>query len=251
LFNNTYFKTDLGYIINDKCQNATIHIPDKSVKLIYCDLPYDKTQNKWDDTISNEWLWSESHRILQDDGVVVLHGMEEFSAMLIVSNLKEYKYKWYWQKDRGTGHLNAKKMPMRNIEEVLVFYKNQPTYNPQMTEGEACHSVGKAKGISQKEHSRNNNYGEFKKVETEGNLKYPKTLLYFPRDKEKLHETQKPIALAEYIIKTYTNENDLIVDFTSGSCTSGLGAENTNRRWINIEQSSEYCEMGSKRFTQQ
>jgi site-specific DNA-methyltransferase (adenine-specific) len=252
---NIILKTNNGIIIQDDCINVLKNIPDKSQKLIYCDLPYNKTQNIWDSTLSTKWMWNEFNRLLVDNGVAVLHAMEEFSAMLTMSNLKDYKYKWFWQKDRGTGHLNAKKMPMRNIEELLVFYKNQPTYNPQMYEGEPCHSVGKAKGISQREHSVNTNYGEFTKVETEGNMKYPKTLLYFSRDKEKLHPTQKPLGLAEYIIKTYTNGGDSILDITAGVCTSGLAAEGLNRKWINIEKDYDdkgnclgYCEKAIARF---
>jgi site-specific DNA-methyltransferase (adenine-specific) len=216
------------------------------------------TQNKWDNIIPLEWMWSEFNRLLKPNGVIVLHAMEMFSALLMSTNPKQYKFKWYWQKDRGTGHLNAKKMPLRDVEEILIFSPAKLgnfTYNPQMTEGEPCHSVGKAKGKSQREHSRNNNYGEFTKVETEGNMKYPKTLLYFPRDKEKLHETQKPLALAEYMISTYTNEGDIVLDITSGVCTSGLAAERLNRKWINIELDKDengnclgFCEKAVGRF---
>lgn len=196
-------------------------------------------------------MWNEFYRILTNNGVIVLHAMEEFSAMLIMSNTKDYKYKWYWQKDRGTGHLNAKKMPLRNVEEILIFSPvklGQFTYNPQMYEGEPCHSRGKALGKSQEDFSRNNNYGSFKAVETEGNMKYPKTLLYFQRDKEKLHDTQKPLLLAEYIIKTYSNEEDTILDITAGVCTSGLAAERLNRKWINIEKDINYCKKAIERF---
>lgn len=246
LFNDTYLKTNLGCIINDKCENVSTQIKDKSIKLIYCDLPYNKTQNIWDGTISTDWLWKESHRILQDDGAIVLHGMEEFSAMLIMSNLKEYKYKWYWKKgNKPTGFLNAKKQPLRIIEDILVFYNKQCTYNPQMVKGKPCHSRGK---IVDTYEGQTNNYGEYKAVNTDGDFKYPQTLLEFPRDNEKLHPTQKPLSLAEYIIKTYTNENDIIVDYTSGVCTSGLAAENLNRQWINIEQDIEYCKKAIKRF---
>lgn len=260
---NIYYKTERGVLIQDDCQNVLNKIPDKSINLIYTDLPFGKTQNTWDSIIPAEWMWKEFNRILADNGVVVLHAMEEFSAFLMMSNLKDYKFRWYWQKDRGTGHLNAKKMPLRNIEDILVFSPHKLgnfTYNPQMTKGEPCHSVGKAKGINQSEHSRNNNYGNFKKVETEGDLKYPKTLLYFPRDKDKLHETQKPLLLAEYLIKTHSNENDVLLDISSGVSTSGLACEKNNRYWINIEKDimkdkkskeyicAGYCEKAKNRF---
>nr|WP_279286569.1 site-specific DNA-methyltransferase [Clostridium botulinum] len=184
-------------------------------------------------------MWSEFNRILKDNGCVVLHSMEEFTFLLGMSNFKNYKYRWYWQKDRGTGFLNAKKMPLRNIEDVLVFSPSKLgnfTYNPQMTIGQECHSRGKSVGRKQEEFSTNDNYGELKAVQTKGNLKYPKTLLSFPRDKDKLHPTQKPLALAEYIIKTYTNENDIVLDISSGVSTSGLASEIHNRYWINIEK---------------
>ena len=153
---------------------------------------------------------------------------------LIMSNLKQYKYKWFWKKgNKPTGFLNAKKQPLRIMEEILIFYKSQPTYNPQMTKGAKCHSRGKAVGTDA---CQTNNYGEYNAVETAGDLKYPQTFLEIPRDKEKLHETQKPLELAEYITKTYTNENDVILDITSGVSTSGLAAEKNNRYWINIEK---------------
>ena len=234
-----YYKTNRGVLIQDDCQNVLNKIPDKSVNLVYSDLPFGKTQNSWDKLIPSNWMWNEFDRILAPNGVVVLHSMEEFTAFLIMSNLKWYKYRWYWEKDRGTGFLNAKKMPLRNIEDILVFSPNKLgnfTYNPQMVEGKACHSRGKAVGKKQEDFSRNNNYGSLEAVQTKGNLKYPKTLLYFSRDKEKLHDTQKPLALSEYIIKTYTNENDVILDISSGVSTSGLAAEKNNRYWINIEK---------------
>jgi site-specific DNA-methyltransferase (adenine-specific) len=194
-------------------------------------------------------MWSEFHRVLKPNGVIVLHAMELFSALLISSNPKEYKYKWFWQKDRGTGHLNAKRMPMRNIEEVLVFYKKQPTYNPQMYEGEACHTRGKAVGKEQSDFSRNNNYGNFKAVETEGNLKYPKTLLYFPRDKEKLHDTQKPLALAEYLINTYTSTGDNVLDITVGSGTSMVAAKKLGRNYVGFENTGKYYKISEERLS--
>ena len=234
-----YYKTSRGILIQDDCQNVLSKIPDKSINLVYSDLPFGKTQNSWDKLIPSDWMWNEFDRILAPNGIVVLHSMEEFTAFLMMSNLKWYKFRWYWDKDKGSGFLNAKKMPLRNIEDILVFSPNKLgnfTYNPQMVEGEACHSRGKAVGKKQEDFSRNNNYGSLEAVQTKGNLKYPKTLLYFSRDKEKLHDTQKPLSLAEYIIKTHSNENDVILDISSGVSTSGLAAEKNNRYWINIEK---------------
>jgi site-specific DNA-methyltransferase (adenine-specific) len=221
--------------------------------LIYCDLPFKMTQNRWDNIIPLEWMWSEFNRILKPNGVIVLHAMEMFSTLLMSTNPKQYKYKWFWKKgNKPTGFLNAKKQPLRIMEEVLVFYDKQCIYNPQMVKGNPCHSVGKAKDTSD---CQTDNYGEYIRIETEGDLKYPQTLLEFPRDKEKLHPTQKPLLLAEYIINTYTNEDDIVLDITAGVCTSGLAAEKLNRKWINIERDKDekgnclgYCEKAVNRF---
>ncbi len=242
---------ELDTIYNCDCMapDGIQALEEGSIDLIYCDLPFQMTQNTWDNIIPLEWMWKEFRRVSKPNAPVVLHAMELFSALLISSNHKEYKYKWYWQKDRGTGHLNAKKMPMRNVEEVLVFYCKQPTYNPQMYEGERCHSVGKAQGVSQRDHSRNTNYGEFKKVNTSGNLKYPKTLLYFPRDTPKLHPTQKPLALAEYLIRTYTNSGDTVLDITVGSGTSMLAAKNSGRQFLGFEKDEGHFEIAASRIS--
>lgn len=255
-----YYKTNKGILIQDDCQNILNKIPNKSINLIYSDLPFGKTQNSWDKLIPSDWMWAEFNRVLAPKGCVVLHAMEQFTALLLISNIKQYKYRWYWQKDRGTGFLNAKKMPLRNIEDIVVFSPNNLggfTYNPQMHKGNECHSRGKIIGTNK---GQTDNYGEYKAVETKGNLKYPQTLLKFDRDKEKLHPTQKPLSLAEYIIKTYTNKNDVILDISSGVSTSGLAAEKNNRYWINIEKDlirdkktnsiihAGYCEKGKNRI---
>lgn len=238
----------MNMVYCEDCLEGMKRIEAGSIDMILADLPYGTTQNKWDSVIPLEPLWREYKRIIAPSGVIVLHGVELFSAKLMLSNPEWYRYKWFWQKDRGTGHLNAKKMPLKNVEELLVFSPvglGKHTYNPQMVEGEACHSVGKADGVSQRVHSRNNNYGEFTKVNTAGNLKYPKTLLYFQRDVPKLHDTQKPVALEEYMIKTYTNEGDLVLDNCFGSGTTILACINTRRNFIGFEKDPKFFEMAA------
>ncbi|MGE5438022.1 MAG: DNA-methyltransferase [Syntrophothermus sp.] len=238
---------DINKIYLGDCLEVMKNINDKSIDMILCDLPYGSTNNKWDNAVPCDFLWIHYERIIKDNGAIVLTASSPFDKLLACSNLKLYKYNWIWQKDRGTGHLNAKKRPLVNFEEVLIFYKKQPVYNPQMYIGKECHSVGKAKGLSQRQHSVNTNYNEFIKVQTTGNLKYPKSILYFQRDKEKLHPTQKPVALFEYMIKTYTNEHDLVLDSCCGSGTTGIACINTNRNYILIEKDKNYFDISVNR----
>ncbi len=184
-------------------------IPDKSIDMILSDLPYSNksrktTWNEWDKSIDLDCLWKNYNRIIKDNGVVLLFGQDIFSAELIMSNKNNYKYKWIWQKEMGTGFLNAKRMPLRDTEEILVFYKKQPTYNPQMREGKPYITT---KG------SKSGNYCSTDKIVTTINdgKRYPLTTLRFNRETG-LHPTQKPVALLEYLIKTYTNEGELILD---------------------------------------
>ena len=236
------------------CLELMDQLPDGSVDLVLADLPYGKTQNHWDSEIDIGELWKQYKRVLKSNGVVALFGMEEFSATLIVSNLDWYKYKWYWAKDRGTGFLNAKKMPLRKIEEILIFSPAKIgsfTYLPIMTKGKPNHSVGKAEGRDQGEVSRNNNYGNLKKVNTNGDMKYPTTLLEFPRDKEKLHDTQKPVGLAEYFIETYSYTGEVVLDNVMGSGTSGIAALKKGRKFIGIEKDFNYFEVAKNRITEE
>lgn len=236
----------------EDCLEGMKKLDSQSIDFILADLPYGTTQNKWDSVIPLELLWKEYKRIIKNNGTIALHAVELFSAKLLLSNELWYRYKWFWQKDRGTGHLNAKKCPMKNIEEILIFSPSTLgnfTYNPQMIEGEPCHTRGKVVGKRQEEFSRNNNYGSFKAVETKGNLKYPKTLLYFQRDNLKLHDTQKPVALEEYLIKTYTNENGVVLDNCIGSGTTAIACINTNRNYVGFENDSEYYKICMERIS--
>jgi len=212
------------------------HIEDKSIDMIFCDLPYGTTQNKWDSVIPLDKLWSEYNRVIKDNGAIVLFAQTPFDKVLGASNLKMLKYEWIWEKTQATGHLNAKKMP-----------KKLPTYNPQKTTGHKPMNSGVRRSSL-----KNENYNEINKVDLPfgGDTdRYPRTVLEFKSDKQKnyLHPTQKPLALIEYMIKTYTNEVDLILDNTCGSGTTGLGAKNLNRNYIMMEQDPNYYEIACNR----
>lgn len=223
------------------------HVEDKSIDMIFCDLPYGTTQNKWDSVIDLPTLWGEYERVIKDNGAIVLFAQTPFDKVLGESNLKLLKYEWIWEKTQATGHLNAKKMPMKAHENILVFYKKLPTYNPQKTTGHKPMNSGVRRSSL-----KNENYNEINKVDLPfgGDTdRYPRTVLEFKSDKQKnyLHPTQKPLALIEYMIKTYTNEGDLILDNTCGSGTTGLGAKNLNRNYIMMEQDPKYYEIACKR----
>ena len=220
------------------------HVEDKSIDMILADLPYGTTQNKWDSVIDLDKLWTEYKRVIKDNGAIVLFGAQPFTSALIMSNLKMFKYDWVWQKPKGTGHLNAKKQPMRDKEDVLVFYKKQCTYNPQMTEGTPYD--GNARTGSKQQTT---SYGKYKQDrEVNKGVRYPKQVQKFGVvERGTLHPTEKPLELVEYMIKTYTNEGDLILDNTCGSGTTGLGAKNINRNYIMMEQDPKYYEIACKR----
>jgi len=233
--NKTYF---------GDCLEIMDQIPKASVDMILCDLPYGTTKCKWDSVINLKELWKYYERIIKDNGVIVLTAQTPFDKVLGASNLSLLKYEWIWEKTQATGHLNAKKMPMKAHENVLVFYKNLPTYNPQKTFGHKP-----INSYTKYIETQNNTelYGKMKKEIKGGGEtdRYPRSVLLFPSDKQKnyLHPTQKPLALMEYLIKTYTNEGDLVLDNCAGSGTTGLAAKNLNRNFIMIEKEIEFYEI--------
>lgn len=221
------------------------HIEDKSIDMIFCDLPYGTTRNKWDSVIPLDKLWSEYERVIKDNGAIVLFSAEPFTSVLINSNPKLYRYDLIWDKKLSSGFLNSKRMPLRRHEQIIVFYKKLPTYNPQMeTRGKV-----RKKGITTETGKHTSNYGKFKNTVSENNTYYPTSILEFSNAnrKEKVHPTQKPLSLIEYMIKTYTNEGDLILDNTCGSGTTGLGAKNLKRNYIMMEQDPKYFEIAKAR----
>ena len=235
-------KTDNYEIYKDDCLEAMKSIPDKSIDMILCDLPYGTTRNKWDTVIDLDLLWSQYERIIKDNGAIVLFAQVPFNIVLGYSNLKLLKYEWIWEKEQGTGHLNAKKMPLKSHENIMVFYKKPPTYNPQMVGNE----VRTVKRSGNK--SKTTNYGDFIEIKESTYIgRYPKDIIKFNKDKG-YHPTQKPVALLEYLIKTYTNENELVLDFTMGSGSTGVACVNTNRKFIGIELDEKYFNIAKNRI---
>jgi len=227
-------------LINDDCLKAMQDIPDQSIDLVLTDPPYGTTQNKWDSIISLDKMWIQLKRIVKQDSAITLFSQNPFSAVLISSNLDMFKYNWVWQKPQGTGHLNSKKYPLKDHEDICVFSFKPHKYNPQMTEGKP-YKIKSGKASS--------NYGSQVSVVTDNTgFRYPKTVIQFSPDKDKLHPTQKPIALLEYLIKTYTNENDTVLDFTMGSGSTGVAAKNTNRQFIGIELDKNYYKIAVERI---
>ena len=232
---------ELNKIYNEDCLEGMKRIPDKSVDMILCDLPYGTTRNKWDSIIPLEPLWEQYERVIKDSGAIVLTAQTPFDKVLGVSNLKLLRYEWIWEKTTSTGFLNAKKMPMKAHENILVFYKKLPTYNPQKTTGHprkvstAEHKVG-SKATS--------NYGEHGLTGYDSTERYPRSVQLFSTDKQKIaiHPTQKPVALFTYLIKTYTNEGETVLDTCMGGGTTAVSCIDTDRKYIGFE-------IGEKEFT--
>ena len=221
------------------CLELMKDIPDGSVDMVLCDMPYGTTRNNWDRVIPLDSLWKEYKRVVKKNGAIVLFAQTPFDKILGASNLDMLKYEWIWEKSQGTGHLNAKKMPMKAHENVLVFYKRLPTYNPQMREG---------KPYTCKSGRGSTNYRELKSVITENKgYRYPIDILKFNSDKG-FHTTQKPVELCEYLIKTYTNEGETVLDNCMGSGSTGAACVNTNRQFIGIELDEGYFNIAKKRI---
>ena len=235
-----YFRTDNGTLYHGDCLDVMRDLPNGSIDMILCDLPYGTTKCKWDSVISCEPLWEHYKRITKENAAIVLTAAQPFTSALIMSNVKMFKYDWVWIKEKGTGHLNAKKMPMRDKEDVVIFYKKQPVYNPQLVKSEPYDSYKRAGKKQQADV-----YNKYEPVrENNSGFRYPKQSLRFnSAGRGGLHPTQKPIALFEYFIKTYTNETDTVLDNCIGSGTTAVACENLNRRWIGIEQEEKYCQV--------
>jgi len=237
----------VNQIICGDCLEVMPLLPDKSIDMILCDLPYGTTACKWDVIIPFEPLWEQYERIIKDNGAIVLFGNEPFSSYLRISNIKFYRYDWLWEKEQGTGNLNVNKMPLKKTENILVFYKKLPTYNPQMTKGSA-YTI-----------KRNYNDNEiFGKTSTKDGyvtkntgMRYPTNLIKFNRElQNRFHPTQKPVALCEYLIKTYTLPGEVVLDNCIGSGTTAIAALNTGRFFIGIEKEEKYVEIARKRIAE-
>ncbi len=247
----------MNQLFEGDCLEYMNKIPDGSVDMILCDLPYGMTQNEWDSYIPLDRLWNQYNRIIKTNGAIVLTSNGIFTAKLILSQPNIYKYKWVWEKSKPTNFLNAKKQPLRKHEDVCVFYKKQPTYHPQMTEGKPYD-----KGIRKNQLS--GNYGDFEPVHvaSEGE-RYPTDIIYVKTAESEgvvLHPTQKPIELGRYMIRTYTNPGDVILDNTFGSGSFLVAALMEGRNFIGIEKNEnvalfkreeiDYIEVAKNRLSQ-
>lgn len=219
------------------CLELMKDIPDRTIDMVLCDLPYGVTQNKKDIALPFDKLWEQYERIIKENGAIVLFAQGTFYIDLVNSNRKLFRYDLIWDKVLTSGFLNAKRMPLRKHEQIAVFYKKLPTYNPQYSQGKPLH--GKGTSYMNKEH-KNSNYGEFKQLEDirKGSTeKYPTSILKFAKvhPSKAIHPTEKSIELLEYLIKTYTNEGETVLDNCMGSGSTGVACINTNRRFIGIE----------------
>lgn len=228
-------------LIHGDCLDILPTIPTASVDLVLCDLPYQTTRNSWDSMIPLDRLWREYRRIIKPAGVIALTAQQPFSTVLAYPALDLLRYELVWKKRCPTGHLNAKRQPLKSHEQVLIFYKRQPTYHPQMTAGH--------KPYRTKTGSLSSCWGNFEKVETTSTgERYPISVLEFARDKDSFHPTQKPLALMEWIIATYTNPGDVVLDNAMGSGTTGVAAKRLDRDFIGMETDAYYFARASERI---
>lgn len=223
-------------LIEGDCMIEMKKLPDKSIDMILCDLPYGITQNDWDCYLPLEELWLEYKRVIKPNGAIVLTSSGIFTARLIMSQPKIYKYKWVWEKSKSTNFLNAKKQPLRKHEDICVFYQKQPTYNPQMRSGEPYD-----KGVRKNQLS--GNYGDFSPVHVKSDgERYPVDMLYFKTaesEGEVFNPTQKPVELGKYFVRTYTNPGDIVLDNTFGSGSFLVAALEEGRNFIGIEKNTD------------
>jgi len=249
----------MNKVLQGDCLELMKDIPDKSIDMILCDLPYSikdrnrVTGNKWDLPIDIEPLWEQYKRIIKDDGCIALTASQPFASYLVNSNIDMFKYDWIWEKDNGTNFTSVNYQPFRSHESIIIFSKGATTftkqggymkYNPQKTVGKpyTCKSGRKTDNLQG---------GDTSGWVTENDgSRHPKTVQKFNRDKNKLHPTQKPVALFEYLIKTYTNEGDLVLDNCAGSGTTGVACKNLNRQYVLMEKEQEYIDIINKRLTQ-
>ena len=247
-------------LINDDCLNAMQDIPDKSIDMILCDLPYGTTACKWDSIIPTISLWEQYKRIIKPTGIIALFGSQPFSSTLISSNYDWFKYELIWEKCRASGHLHAKNKPLKSHENILIFSggttvhasqsKNRATYNPQLTDGYPSKRTFNKANTGKLNHEPSKSNLEFigKEIINEG-VRYPRSVIKCSfHNVGNLHPTQKPTELLEYLIKTYTNENELVLDNTMGSGSTGVACINTNRNFIGIEKDLNYFNIAKDRI---
>lgn len=229
-------------LINNDCLSVISSIPDKSIDMILCDLPYGTTRNKWDIVIPFEDLWGGYSRVIKDNGCIALFCDGLFMADLMKSNMKMWRYNLIWDKQRGSDFLNANVKPLKSHEEIAIFYKKKPTYNKQVWYSTPYKRT--------KNGSLSNNYGDRGAAYTESlnGARNPLSILSYARDGKRLHPTQKPIKLLEWLIRTYTNENDTVLDNCMGSGTTGVACKNLHRNFIGIEIDENYFNIAKERI---
>jgi len=240
--------TPIDTIIQGDCLEEMKKLPDGCIDMILCDLPYGTTACKWDHVIPFEPLWKEYKRLIKDHGAIVLTASQPFTSALVMSNPGMFKCEWIWEKDNACNFVQARNHPMKYHENIIVFGKDKIAFNPIMVDAGKPFNIG-GKGDKSPGFLPNklDNTGSIR-----SNMRYPKSVIYYPKpkhnsDEGSLHPTQKPVALFEYLIKTYTNEGDLVLDNCIGSGTTAVAAKRTGRHFIGIELSPEYCEIARKR----
>lgn len=250
------YKDDNVWLMHGDCLERMKEIPDGSVDMVLTDPPYGTTQCRWDSIIPLAPMWEQLKRIVKTSGAIVMTASQPFTSVLGASNLKMLKYSWVWEKGRPTNFPNAKRMPLKGFEDVLVFYSKQPTYNAQglVRVDKVVKNTGTKtrKGSLKENGDRTSVHNDLTKSESykQEFTNYPRGIVKFTQDSEALHPTQKPVALMEYLIKTYTNESETVLDFTMGSGTTGVACRNLNRKFIGIEMDDGYFNIAKQRISE-
>lgn len=234
-------------LIHGDCLEEMKNIPDGSIDMVLTDPPYGTTACKWDEIIPFEPMWEQLKRIIKQNGAIIMTASQPFTSKLVMSNLKMFKYEWVWEKERPTNPLLCKKQPPKYHENIIVFYEKQPTFNPtKVKRKEENKRNNKVRNYKDDTKTDTGKYGEMVLSGSDDYI-YQSNILRIPMQRG-LHPTQKPVALMEYLIKTYTNEGDTVLDFTMGSGTTGVACKNLNRNFIGIELDKEYFEIATKRI---
>ena len=237
-------------LLQGDCLELMKDIPDGSIDMILCDLPYGTTSCKWDSIIPFQALWQHYNRIIKDNGAIVLFADEPFTSQLVNSNIRLFRYKWIWNKTRGSNFQNARFMPMKAHEEILVFYKKKPIYNPQYWYSKPYKTTERKR----KKEIEGLTGGSAANICTatisEDGRRFPLSILTFPRDGNRIHPTQKPVALLEYLVNTYTNQGDVVLDNCMGSGSTGVACVNTGRKFIGMELDENYFNIAKERIEQ-
>lgn len=239
---------EINKVIQGDCLEVMKRIPDKSIDMILCDLPYNTTNCHWDTLIPFDLLWEQYKRIIKDHGAIVLTASQPFTTKLIASNYSMFRYEWIWKKgNHTTGFPNAKRMPLKNHENICVFYKKLPIYNPQ-----GLLPLAKVRRKKKRKTGGifRENDASLMQEHFQTHTNYPKSVLDIPRESKTIHPTQKPTNLFEYLIKTYTNIGDLVLDNCAGLFTTAVACDNSKRNWICIEKEEEFCNLGIERINE-